>query len=120
MQRRCGKEVGYENVELRMTQDEWLAWALPKYELFITDHPNETPNVARFNDLGHYELTNVELVSATENRNQQQINQKWKHGTLSGYRYCKCNLCREAKNEYQREYKKEWRAQRRKEGKKPH
>ena len=28
------------------------------------------------------------------------------HGTLSSYRYCKCDLCREAKNKYQREAKR--------------
>lgn len=28
------------------------------------------------------------------------------HGTLSSYRYCKCALCRRAKNEYNREYKR--------------
>jgi len=28
------------------------------------------------------------------------------HGTLSSYRYCKCDLCREAKRKYAREYRK--------------
>ena len=27
------------------------------------------------------------------------------HGTLSSYRYCKCDLCRQAKNKWEREYK---------------
>lgn len=27
------------------------------------------------------------------------------HGTLSSYRYCKCELCREAKRNYTREYR---------------
>lgn len=28
------------------------------------------------------------------------------HGTLSSYKYCKCDLCRDAKSEYSREYYK--------------
>lgn len=31
---------------------------------------------------------------------------KGTHGTLSSYRYCKCDLCRGAHNEYIREYKR--------------
>lgn len=28
----------------------------------------------------------------------------WEHGTLSGYRYCKCPECKKAKSAYSREY----------------
>lgn len=31
---------------------------------------------------------------------------KGKHGRISSYRYCKCDLCKEAKNKYMRLYKK--------------
>ena len=31
---------------------------------------------------------------------------KGSHGTLSSYRYCKCDLCREAKNKWTRDYKR--------------
>ena len=31
---------------------------------------------------------------------------KGTHGTLSAYRYCKCDLCREAKSKWQKEYMK--------------
>ncbi len=32
--------------------------------------------------------------------------QRWRHGTLSGYRHCKCDLCRKANNEYHKNYKR--------------
>ncbi len=32
------------------------------------------------------------------------------HGTLSSYRYCKCDLCREGKSRWQREYNKRTRS----------
>ncbi len=31
---------------------------------------------------------------------------KYSHGTLSSYRYCKCDECKAAKSAYNREYKK--------------
>lgn len=34
-----------------------------------------------------------------------QENARETHGTLSAWRYCKCQLCREAFNKYMREYK---------------
>ena len=30
----------------------------------------------------------------------------WRHGTLSGYRYCKCEECRKAKSEHHKAYMK--------------
>jgi hypothetical protein len=35
-----------------------------------------------------------------------QENARFKHGTLSSYRYCRCNECKAAKNKYSREYKR--------------
>ena len=34
---------------------------------------------------------------------------KGNHGTLSCYRYCKCNLCKKAKADWSREYMKKYR-----------
>ena len=35
-----------------------------------------------------------------------QQNAKITHGTLSSYRYCKCDLCKKAKSDYMKEYNK--------------
>ena len=39
-------------------------------------------------------------------KKRQESGQGWQHGTLSGYRHCKCDACKAAKNAYQKEYKK--------------
>ena len=63
-----GKNPSYTDVELRMTLEEWLNWAIPKYEKFITDYPDTSPNVSRFGDQGHYEVDNIEITSFKVNR----------------------------------------------------
>jgi 5-methylcytosine-specific restriction endonuclease McrA len=30
-------------------------------------------------------------------------NKPWRHGSLSGYRYCRCDLCRSAKSEHNKQ-----------------
>lgn len=64
----CGNEPSYANVELRMTLDQWLGWAVPEYERFTAANPDASPNAARKGDLGHYEIGNIEIVSAAANR----------------------------------------------------
>jgi len=67
-----GKNPAYTNVKLRMTLDEFLAWAVPRYEAFIAEHPDESPVCARSGDSGDYEIGNIEIVSFAENRRRQE------------------------------------------------
>lgn len=92
-----------------MSLNEFLAWAVPEYERFAESNPNETPCVARFGDKGHYEIGNIEIISVAENNARQQhiAPARNTHGTLSSYRYCRCDRCREAMNRYYRERKRE-------------
>lgn len=54
-----------------MTEEVWLDWAIPKYEECIAQHPEESPNVARFGDSGHYEIGNIAIVPYSKNREEQ-------------------------------------------------
>jgi len=92
MLKRClnanGKNPTYSCVELRMTLEEFLEWSLPRYAEFISEFPNTVPNVARYNDKGHYEIGNIEIISRLEN--QQQTTYK---AAIEGYKTCsKCNI----------------------------
>jgi len=49
-------------------------------------------------------------LKCKECHNKKHHTAKGTHGTLSAYRYCKCDLCREARNKYMREYKRKRRA----------
>jgi hypothetical protein len=106
-----GKNPSYAHVELRITKEEWLAWAVPKYEEFNQNHPNESPNVARIGDKGHYEIGNIELVTAKKNRESQVMTTTpLVHGTMGGYYKEKrwgleiCELCRTVFREYTKNY----------------
>lgn len=76
MERRCensnGKCPSYADVKLLMSLDEWLEWAIPRYESFIEATPDKSPCVSRYKDSGHYEIGNIEIISTEENRERQK------------------------------------------------
>ena len=80
MGRRCenksGKHPAYKNVQLRMTMEELIEWAVPRYEKFLSERPDDTPCVARNGDSGHYKIGNIEIVSVKENRDAQRRGRK--------------------------------------------
>lgn len=93
MMARClnknGKNPSYTTVELKMTQEEWLKWALPKYEKFIEEHPCVSPCAARFGDAGHYEIGNVRIISVEQNRSEMKTEMQLRpDGTK------RCSRCR--------------------------
>jgi hypothetical protein len=70
-----GKNPSYANIECRMTQNEFLTWAIPLYEEFAIKHPNETPSLDRADSNGHYEISNLQVIPLTVN-----LRKKKRHG----------------------------------------
>lgn len=64
---KTGKNPAYADVELHMTLEEWLVWAIPEYERFEREHPDESSNVSRKGDKGHYEIGNIRIATKAEN-----------------------------------------------------
>ncbi len=75
MQRRCKGGVAvlpaYAETEVRMSREEWLAWAVPQYVKFLTENPGAKPSVSRKGDEGHYEIGNVTIVKFQDNLKDQ-------------------------------------------------
>jgi hypothetical protein len=69
-----GKNPTYADTELRMTKDEFLAWAVPEYTRWLTEHPDKRPSVDRVRSDGHYELGNLRLLEWGENARQSRKN----------------------------------------------
>lgn len=93
MTERClnanGKHAAYANVELRLTKEEWLEWAMPFYTAFLLEDPDGRPSVSRFGDTGHYEIGNIEIISIEENRRRQKRSRQ----VTNGHKECsKCKV----------------------------
>jgi hypothetical protein len=59
---------------------------------FEVDHKNDN----RLDDSDD----NLQLLSPGDNKKKTPPKRTCKHGTISGYRYCKCELCCKAKSLY--------------------
>ena len=62
------------------------------------------------NDRTNDSLDNLQILSNADNvrkANADKFSRRVpNHGSLTEYRYCKCELCKKAKSDYMREYKK--------------
>ena len=67
MNQRCQKHKNYKSVEVRMSKNEWLEFAIPAIIEFLKNNPSGKPSVHRFNDLGHYEIGNIQIIDKKEN-----------------------------------------------------
>lgn len=58
---------------------------------------------------------NLEVLSVSEHIKHHHKGRKNpdEHGTLTSYKYCRCDLCRKAYNEHSRNYKRKWREKKR-------
>jgi hypothetical protein len=68
---RAGNNYGhgrrYEEIEVRMAREEFVAWAIPAYTAWFNEHPDVTPALDRIDTAGHYEIGNIRLISQREN-----------------------------------------------------
>lgn len=62
-----GKQASYVNVEVRMTRQEYIDWALPAFEKWMAENPGLTPSVDRIRSAGHYEIGNVRILERGQN-----------------------------------------------------
>lgn len=58
-----GNKPTYVAVELRMTKQEFVAWAVPRYRRWFKQHPGVVAFIDRRDNFGHYEIPNLRLVT---------------------------------------------------------
>lgn len=68
---RAGIHPDYANVEVRVTRDEFMSWAVPLFEAWDS---SEKPSIDRIDFRGHYEFSNLQVVSWNENRIKDRVN----------------------------------------------
>lgn len=62
----------YKGIEIRMTREEFVAWAIPAYERWFKEHGEpkdigDVPSVDRIKPEGHYEIGNLRLLTVRDN-----------------------------------------------------
>lgn len=67
MKLRCKNSPEYFHVKINVERDEFLEWAIPEYEKFMTLNPNAQPSIDRIDSDGHYEIGNIRVVSINDN-----------------------------------------------------
>lgn len=60
-------QASYTGVEVRMTRDQFLAWAIPVYTNWQAKNPGLTPSIDRIDPKKHYELGNLRVIERGEN-----------------------------------------------------
>ena len=61
-----------------MTKEQFLAWAIPKYNSWLQEHPDVVPSVNRIDNKGHYEIGNIEVISWGQNATKLHLHDKSK------------------------------------------
>lgn len=67
---RCKKDNSYKQVKVLMTREQFLAWAIPRYEAWL--NTEGTASIDRIDTNGHYELTNIQMISMKENNSKKK------------------------------------------------
>lgn len=67
MRARVKRQSSYSHVEVNMTRDEYLEWAIPAYTEWMHRNPNETPSIDRIDPAKHYETGNLRIIERGEN-----------------------------------------------------
>jgi hypothetical protein len=65
---RCKHLPDYDGVEIKMTKNRFLAWAVANMRNFLFFNPEGTPSVDRIDPDGHYEIGNIRIIDFEHNR----------------------------------------------------
>lgn len=85
-----GKEPYYKNIKLLLTREEFIEWVTPKLTLWFNLYGSfEDISIDRILEDGHYEISNLQLLSMNENRKKQRHHKNF-HAP-DGFAWCsKC------------------------------
>ena len=85
----------YVGIEVRMTLEEFLAWAVPEYEAWLKEAPDVTPTLDRKDSTKHYEIGNLQLITQSENSKKSRANKHLHDKVPAGLKLC--GRCKTAK-----------------------
>jgi len=65
---RCRSDPSYQGKEVRLTRNHFFAWAEGQVRNFLYFRPDGCPSLDRIDPDGHYEIGNIRVIDADENR----------------------------------------------------
>lgn len=69
MNERVDKQKHYrvKGIQVRISREEFMEWAIPEIERFMVTHPTQTPSLDRKDPDKHYEQGNIQIISREGN-----------------------------------------------------
>lgn len=83
---RIGTRPTYTDVDVRLTRQEFMSWAIPELEKWIITHSLHSATVDRKDTRGHYELSNIQILSKSDNSRKLERNKNVV--APDGYAWC--------------------------------
>lgn len=65
---KTGRTPAYANVEVRMTREQFMAWAVPAFSRWMTRNPDKVASVDRRDNDGHYDIGNIRIIEKMANQ----------------------------------------------------
>lgn len=85
---RAGNRKSYLHVEVRTTRDEFLRWAIPAFEEWMSFNPTGIPSVDRIDAAKHYEISNLRVLSLEDNARTRR--NAYNTHAPTGQAWCSC------------------------------
>lgn len=74
LNKRVRNQPEYAGVEVRVSQAEFIAWAVPAFAQWMKNNPGVTGSVDRQDPSGHYEIGNLRVISLGDNCRLRRTN----------------------------------------------
>lgn len=90
MNKRVARQPEYAGIEVRMTRDEFVAWAIPEYASYLSAGHSQRPSVDRIDPTLHYSIDNIRIIGLTDNVRRARRNKN----VLAPEGQCWCSHCK--------------------------
>jgi len=101
MNRRVKNYPSYvrKKIKVLMTREEFIAWACVEFQKFLNINNFSSPSIDRINPDGHYEISNIRVLSLEENTTRMFLSNAYRKGGINMLTTTIIDLCKSEKIE---------------------
>ncbi len=74
LNKRVRNQPEYIGIEVLISKESFIAWATVAFKEWVDNNPGQTPSVDRRDPAGHYEISNLRVISWGENSRLRRTN----------------------------------------------